>query len=137
MAFKIYATRGPGTRLSEGQASLGKFGALRMAAGDLGRAELGKVAVVLCDAATQRIALRAPREGREFAEPTLMIKWAKRATSGCANLRGPLRSMGIDSAAVAGVHDVLHKDGLLIVNLGGGGGPGAKGPAKGKKARKA
>jgi len=120
MGFELYIARTLRS-VEKGKATIDTTGNTRFHPNDLADVGInGREAAVLVDAATSRIALRAPRESDGLKEPTLIINRGKSGTKASVNLRGPLRAMGhAEPAKVKGEYDVMHKDDLVIIQVAG------------------
>lgn len=118
MSFTVYVPRRE-TAATRGQAVIDSTGHCRLHPADLDEVGIkGKQVIVLTDAGTQRIALRAPSQDPEFSEPTSKLDRGKSGTKACVGLAGPLKAIGIPETAKAkGVHEVMIKDNLLIISL--------------------
>ena len=110
--------------LGEGRCSIGKGGALACRAADLEIVGITHYAIVLADAETTRLALRAVRDGEQQQSVAVSIvscgKGAKRHDSGRRriNVLRALRRLAVTAEAAAGRYDFMVKgDELLIVNL--------------------
>lgn len=132
MSFTVYVSRRTAAA-TRGSAVIDSTGHCRLHPADLDEVGIkGKQVIVLTDAGTQRIALRAPSQDPEFAEPTSKLDRGKSGTKACVGLSGPLKAIGIaDTAKAKGIHEVMIKDNLLIISLMNQ--PSTQSAGKGKK----
>lgn len=102
------------TSLGPNECSLTGAGMLTMPRALLRRAAIAKRFVLLADAGTRRIALRAPRDGEPHSELS-----DRGGAVAYVSVRSALRALGIEGAegrgAARGRYEVAAKDDLLIV----------------------
>ncbi|MGD8450696.1 MAG: hypothetical protein PVJ57_02660 [Phycisphaerae bacterium] len=123
---------GGGEALAEGECSLRKGGKLVAHAADLALVNIGNYAMVMADAGTLRIALRAVRDGEEAKSYACsVVRRANKTDSGRReiNVLRALHRLNLTPEAVVGRYPLTVKGegagGMLIVNLVG---DGAKDP---------
>jgi len=103
-----------------GHFSIGKGGTLRCHSADLRKARITDKAVVLLDASTSRIALRAPCE--EEADIAIAVSSVgkgpgKKSDRRQLNLAGAIRQLKLDPSDTSGRGEFQLKENLLIMNL--------------------
>ncbi|MDX2200792.1 MAG: hypothetical protein SF069_17680 [Phycisphaerae bacterium] len=110
--------------LSEGEVTVNRVGDLRILAGDGALVAIDKFAVVLADALTQRVGLRAAREDDEPAAVVSVRPADKRSKvapgGGCRliNIRHAIKRCGFEPKAVAGRYQaVVKEDELIYIQL--------------------
>jgi hypothetical protein len=121
MAFTVVGYRSLRlAKVREHYASLGKSGLASIAVADLEAVGVKSRAVVLADADTFRLGLRAPRSGEADTAATVGGKGKDKRRS--VNLTPALRTLGVKPAEVAGRYAVaVHREDkqpvLLALNL--------------------
>lgn len=134
MGFEVFVPKTGPRALEAGICTIQAHGLACFHTANLMKAAINGDAVILVDAGTQRVAIRAPREEEGMVEPTVLVRRTKCGTSGRINLRGAIAACGVEPAAVKGRRPVHHKDGLLIVELAGAG-TAAQAPEKRRPGR--
>lgn len=112
MSFELY-TASRRDSISPGTCSVNAGGILRIVRADLAAMNINGEAAILVDRGTQRLALRAPRDG--FGEPTSPVRLTKTKTVGRVCLRGALKQIGRER--IRGRFPLTRKDDLLIVDF--------------------
>ncbi len=119
MPFDLYLPSTSRT-IARGKCSLDRSGNLRFTREDAAAAGLeGRLVALLYDPDNGRVALRSPRDN----EPAVQLKSHSKKgiilSNWSANIRGPLKRLGVtDPAELAGVHDLMVKDDMLIFGTG-------------------
>ena len=116
MSFEIYVPVTRATNLQAGEASIDTIGNVRLTQRDLDAVGISERATILLDRGTGRLALRTPRNDKNFTEPALRVSWNKSKSGATIGLRGPLKELGKlpESAARS---NVQVKDDLLILDF--------------------
>jgi hypothetical protein len=132
MAFEIYTPKASQGRIEAGQARFNATGQINLHAQDLERARITKKeVVVLVDRATHRIAIRAPRENDGgLREPTMALRQNKTGRGVQFSGVGIMRQFGVDARKLKGDWPIMHKDGLLIINLNSDSSPRERAPQR-------
>lgn len=121
MGFAIYTPASSRRPILIGKARVNRVGHISIHVQDMIKAGLkARSAVLLMDRDTSRIALRAERPtDHDLMEPTIPLRSCKTGRTIQFSGRGVLRELGLDPRTCNGDHPILHKDGLLIINLDG------------------
>ncbi|MGE0481831.1 MAG: hypothetical protein AB7Q17_15315 [Phycisphaerae bacterium] len=118
--------------LEEGQVAIDATGTATMRAADLESAGIAHYCIVLADAGTLRIAIRAPRDDERALSVAVSVvrhgKEQRDAGRRRVSLGRAIKRCGVEIDAVRGRYDLRTKDDLLIIDLasvakGAGGAP--------------